>query len=83
MRPEKPEFESQSDPVLNTVIVLKICQNLNNLIFEKKLKDSCRARESSDICFALRKSSLLTTPIETLINETNSTSDKVRRFSNL
>ena len=35
MHPEKPEFESQPDPVLNTEIVLKMCEKLNK---KKSLK---------------------------------------------
>ena len=30
MHPEKPEFESQLDPVLNTAIVLKMYEKHNN-----------------------------------------------------
>ena len=40
MHPEKPDFESQPDPVLNIVIVTKMCENPNKKIFRNNILES-------------------------------------------
>ena len=40
MHPEKPDFESQPDPVLNIVIVTKMCENTNKKIFRNYILES-------------------------------------------